>query len=107
MRNFSKDTEHDAVYDYYILDWTGNDEPFNDLSKYMDKESEEVARYYIDEIRRRAEEKGMAPEDYIERKISSTSDTEQKIYKIYLNIFNGRVENVLGWIPLLKTIYKK
>ena len=46
----------------------------------------------------------MAPEEYIERGISNTCDTEQTIYKIALSILNGNVKAVLKWIHLLKEI---
>ena len=105
LRNFSEDTEHDPAYDYYTLDWTGDDEPFSNLSIYMDKESEEIARFLIDKFKRKAEERGMAPEEYIERGISNTCDTEQKIYKIALSILNGNVKAALKWIHLLKEIH--
>ena len=104
LRNFSEDTEHDPAYDYYTLDWTEDGEPFSDLSIYMDKESEEKARFLIDKFKRKAEEKGMAPTEYIEREISSTCGTRQKINKIALSILNGNVKAVLKWIHLLKLV---
>ena len=108
LRNFSEDTEDDPAYDYYTLDWTGDGEPFSDLSIYMDKESEEKARFLIDKFKREAEERGITPEEYIEGWISNTSGNPQKmIGKIALSILNGNVKAVLKWIHLLKDIHIK